>query len=212
MIKLLIVDDHVLFREGLSSLFHKQPDFQVVGEAGSHREAVEMAHKSKSDLILMDFSLGNGTGIEAMQDILAESPKTRIVFLTMHEDDDSLFEAIRGGAKGYLLKNVPIQGLLLSLRELMQKGTAPISREMSTRVINAFSSALANHSQSSSPLDELTDREKEIFRLVAKGKTNQEIAQELVISENTVKNHVHSILEKLGLHNRREAAILAARL
>jgi DNA-binding NarL/FixJ family response regulator len=116
--RILIVDDHVLFREGLTSLFNSQPDFQVVGEAGGMQEAIELARRTKPELILMDFSLPDGTGLDATQVILAELPDTYIVFLTLHEGDDRIFAATRLGAKGYLLKNLPVSKLLAALRGL----------------------------------------------------------------------------------------------
>lgn len=203
MINLLIVDDHVLFREGLSSLFKSQPDFHVLGEAGSVDEAVEMARQLRPDVILMDFSLPDGTGLEATQAILAEKPDTRIVFLTMHEEDERLFAAIRSGAKGYLLKNLPVAKLLASLRG-MERGEAPLSRAMTSRILNAFSDSTISQPGDRTIMEQLTERELEVLREVAKGSTNREIAQRLFISENTVKNHIHSILKKLNLSNRRE--------
>lgn len=204
MQKILIVDDHVLFREGLASLFRAQTDFNVLGEAGSVREAILMAHKVRPDLILMDFSLPDGTGLDATKEIISSLPDTKIVFLTMHEEDDRLFSAIRSGAKGYLLKNLPVSQLLEELRGL-ERGEAPLSSAMTARVLNEFSRQGAVRSPSSAAYDLLTDREKEVLQELTTGGTNREIAQRLFISENTVKNHVHSILEKLNLSNRREA-------
>ncbi len=210
MINLLIVDDHVLFREGLTSLIKSQPDFRVLGEAGSVEEAVEMARNLRPDVVLMDFSLPDGTGLEATQAILAEKPDTRIVFLTVHEEDERLFAAIRSGARGYLLKNLPVTKLLASLRG-MERGEAPLSRAMTSRVLNAFSTSSISQSGDRTMMEQLTDREQEVLREVARGSTNREIAQRLYISENTVKNHIHSILKKLNLSNRRELMRFAER-
>jgi two-component system NarL family response regulator len=203
MIHILIVDDHVLFREGLVSLFRSQPDFHVLGEAGSVHEAIEAARRLRPDVVLMDFSLPDGTGLEATQAILADKPDTKIVFLTMHEEDDRLFAAIRSGAKGYLLKNLPVAKLLASLRGL-ERGEAALSRTMTGRILSAFTQSQSNRTGTSPALEQLTERECEVLREVVRGGTNREIAQRLFISENTVKNHIHNILEKLNLSNRRE--------
>jgi DNA-binding NarL/FixJ family response regulator len=210
-IKMLIVDDHVLFRQGLVSLFNHQPDFEVIGEAGNVNEAIEAAERLKPNLILMDFSLPDGTGVEATQTILRTQPNTNIVFLTMHEDDERLFSAIRSGAKGYLLKNLPVAKLLASLRAL-EHGQAPISREMTGRIIDAFARSEPNKVVDKPNLIELlTSREIDVFYELTTGASNQEIADRLFISENTVKNHVHNILEKLEMSNRREVASYAIR-
>lgn len=210
-IKMLIVDDHVLFRQGLVSLFNHQPDFEVIGESGNVSEAIEAAENLKPDLILMDFSLPDGTGVEAAQAILRTRPDTNIVFLTMHEDDERLFSAIRSGAKGYLLKNLPVAKLLTSLRAL-EHGQAPISREMTGRILDAFARSEPNNIVDKPNLIELlTSREIDVFYELTTGASNQEIAEKLFISENTVKNHVHNILEKLEMSNRREVASYAIR-
>jgi DNA-binding NarL/FixJ family response regulator len=203
MINILIVDDHVLFREGLSSLFRSQPDFNVMGEAGSVREAITLALHLRPDVILMDFSMPDGTGLDATREILVEHPGAKIVFLTMHEDDERLFAAIRVGAKGYLVKNIPVTQLLESLRGL-QVGEAPISRTMTTRILEAFSQTDSQKVDDGSALEQLTERETEVLLELGRGGTNREIANRLFISDNTVKNHIHNILEKLGFSNRRE--------
>lgn len=208
MINILIVDDHVLFREGLSSMFRSQPDFNVLGEAGSVRDAITLALHLRPDVILMDFSLPDGTGLDATNAILEVHPEAKIVFLTMHEDDERLFAAVRSGAKGYLVKNIPVTQLLESLRGL-QLGEAPISRKMTSRILEAFSHLEDSTPNERASLEQLTDREREVLVELAKGGTNREIANRLFISDNTVKNHVHNILEKLGFSNRREAVRFA---
>ena len=209
MFKILIVDDHILFREGLLSIFDRESDFKVVGEAGSVREAIDKACDTKPDLILMDFNLPDGTGLEATQAILEENPDCKIVFLTVYEDDDTLFAAIRSGAVGYLLKNVPINGLLASLRSL-KSGQAAITREMTTRLVREFSRTSVPPVGGDDLLAPLTRREVEIMQELATGASNREIAQRLFIAENTVKHHVHNLLSRLGLKNR-QAAIHFAR-
>jgi DNA-binding NarL/FixJ family response regulator len=206
--RLMLVDDHVLFREGLVSLINAQPDLEVVGEAGSVAESVALARAVRPDLILMDFSLPDGTGLEATVTILAEQPQIQIVFLTFHEDDERLFDAIRAGARGYLLKNVSSAKLLAYVRGV-KAGEAALMPQMTSRILEEF----ARLPTPARPLPEapsvLTDREAEVLRELASGASNRDIADRLVISENTVKNHVRSILSKLGLQNRREAARFA---
>jgi two-component system NarL family response regulator len=200
---IIVVDDHILFREGLVSLLRNQPDFHVVGEAGTVQDAVHIALRLRPDVILMDFSLPDGVGLDAATAILAQAPQTKIVFLTMHEEDDRLFAAIRSGAKGYLLKNIPVNQLLTSLRGLEQ-GEAPLSRAMTSRLLVEFSRQAQTAPEKSASLSQVTEREREVLTELARGGTNREIANRLFISENTVKNHVHNLLEKLKLANRRE--------
>lgn len=202
--RVMIVDDHVMLREGLVSLFEPQPDFEVVGEAGSVEEAIAVARRTHPDLILMDYGLPGGNGIDATRAILADHPETSIVFLTVHEGDDELFGAIRSGAKGYLLKNIPVSKMLAALRGML-RGEAPLSRAMTGRLLSALALSGVSPAQLTSKTTTLTPREIEVLQLMATGATNQEIADQLFVSVNTVKNHVHSLLEKLGLPDRRKA-------
>lgn len=199
--KVLIVDDHILFRQGLTSLLDSQPDFEVIGEAGTVREAVEKARQLKPDLILMDYGLPDGTGLEAIELILADLPECKIVILTVYETNEKLFAAIRKGAKGYLLKNVPIASLIASLKSL-ERGEIAISREKTSQIIEEFSKTKPQEEDNPEPLAQLSQRERDVLRELAGGASNREIAQRLFIAENTVKHHIHSILEKLGLANR----------
>jgi two-component system NarL family response regulator len=207
---ILIVDDHVLFREGLCNVLSKQPDLQVIGEAGTAAEAVEKAFKLKPDLVLMDIGLPDGTGIDAMKAILAKLPETKVVILTMYESDDLLFSAIRFGAKGYIYKNIPVNKLLASLRALSQ-GQAAFSRTMTARILDEFARLGAIHKVNGEGINMLSSRELEVLELVGTGASNREIAESLYISENTVKIHVHNVLDKLKLKNRQEAATFARR-
>ncbi|RME69318.1 MAG: DNA-binding response regulator [Chloroflexi bacterium] len=204
MIRILLVDDHALFREGLVSLLNGQPDLEVVGQAGSVKEAIEQTEQLEPDLILMDFGLPDGTGLEATQAILARRPGTNIVFLTVHEEDDRLFAAIRCGAKGYLLKNVPVARLLTFIRGVVQ-GKAALTREMTSRLLVEFARTEPAPEPPAYTVD-LTSRELEVLKVLATGATNREIASRLYITESTVKNHVRNILAKLNLRNRREAS------
>ena len=206
--RILLVDDHVLFREGVKGLLDAQPDLDVVGEAGTVSEVIVQARKLQPDLILMDFSLPDGTGLEATQTILGAQPGAKIVFLTFHEDDERLFAAIRSGAKGYLLKNVSTAKLLSFVRGVGE-GQAAITPELTGRLLAEFARLdLPAASHPVAPAD-LTDREMDVLQLLATGASNHEIAESLVIAKNTVKNHVRSILTKLGVANRRQAARLA---
>ncbi|RME41891.1 MAG: DNA-binding response regulator [Chloroflexi bacterium] len=211
MMKILLVDDHDLFREGLVSLLRKQPEFKVVGEAGSVREAIAAARDLNPDLVLMDFGLPDGTGADATRAILADRPETNIVFLTMHEDDELLFEAIQSGAKGYLLKNAPVSKLLASLRGL-QRGEAALSRTMTRRLLDMLPRLRMSRTPDwADPPNGLTARELEVLRELARGASNREIAERLCVSQNTVKNHVRRILAKLNVSSRHEAASYARR-
>jgi len=210
-LKVLIVDDHNLFREGLVSLLSSYPDISIVGEAGTVRGAIEKTLELDPDLVLLDISLPDGSGIDALRDILTQRPDIKVVMLTIHDTDELLLSAIRSGAAGYLLKDIPISKLVMSLRGLAQ-GEIALSRRMTTRIVEEFrrvgkTQELGNHNTT----DVLTMRELEILQLLGTGATNQNIADRLVLSENTVKVHVHNILEKLNLRNRREAALYARR-
>jgi DNA-binding NarL/FixJ family response regulator len=208
--RIMIVDDHVLFREGLAGLLNAEPDMSVVAQAGSVREAIAQAHEHKPDVVLMDFSLPDGSGADASESILQELPDCKIVFLTVYEADDKLLAAIRSGAKGYLLKNVPISKLISSLHGL-EEGEAALSRKMTSRLLAELSrDRQMDEGKKNSAL--LSDRELDVLRELAGGATNREIAQKLFISENTVKHHMHNILVKLEVRNRREAVELARRM
>lgn len=197
-LKVLLVDDHVLFREGLVQLLNSQPDMTIVGQASSVQEANSKARTLRPDMVLMDLTLPDGTGVEATYDILAELPTTKIVILTVHDDDHQLFAAIRAGAVGYLFKNVRTTELLKTLRGVA-RGEAGVSRALARRILDEFS-----RSPQTADTEPLTTRELDIVHELANGATNREIAEKFVISENTVKNHVRNVLSKLHLHSRRD--------
>jgi DNA-binding NarL/FixJ family response regulator len=202
-IKLLIVDDHILLREGLVSLFTTQPGFEVVGEAGTVAEAISLSRALKPNLILMDYGLPDGTGLEATQAILAEDPNTNIIFLTVHEAEDDLFAAIRSGAKGYLLKNIPVAKMIDAIKGMM-RGEAPISREMTSHILAEFARKSRPEPGNVQTEQIFTPRELDVLAQVVTGASNKEIADDLFVSVNTVKNHIHNMLCKLDLKNRRE--------
>jgi two-component system nitrate/nitrite response regulator NarL len=206
-VRILLVDDLVLFREGLVSLLEARPDLKVVGQAGSMHEAMALTGKMLPDLVLMNITLPDGTGAEAIRAILAERPETKIVVLTLHEEDDELFEAIRAGAVGYLSKQVCAAELFKTLQGVM-RGEAGISGTTALRILDEFARLSPSRSDEAATL---TSREVEVLRELVNGASNQAIAERLVISENTVKNHVRNILVKLHFHSRREAADYARR-
>lgn len=204
--KLIIVDDHILFREGLAAIIRTETDMDVIGQAGSVQEAIQLVKTLKPDLILMDFGLPDGTGAEATREILKEHPQCKIIFLTMSEEDEHLFAAIRSGAKGYLLKNMRPSKLVATLRSVKQ-GESALSRSMTLRLMEELARTKESPREAVDPT--LTRREMEVLRELASGLSNQAIAERLVISENTVKYHVHSIFEKLNLSDRRDATAYA---
>ena len=201
--KLLIVDDHILFREGLASIIRPELDIEIVGLAGSVRDAVEMAGRLKPDVVLMDFSLPDGTGVDATHQILEAHDQCRIIFLTMLEEDENLLSAIRSGARGYLLKNTHPSKLVAEIRSVFE-GESALESSMTFRMMKKLSQAKVSDVSRTSPT--LTFRELDVIRAIANGKTNEEIGKELFLSTNTVKFHVHSILDKLHLKNRKDAA------
>jgi DNA-binding NarL/FixJ family response regulator len=180
----------------------------VVGEAGSVAEAITLVQQTHPDIILMDFGLPDGTGLDATKAVLEHYPDTAIVFLTIHDANEQLFAAIRLGAKGYLLKNVPVHQLIGALRGLGQ-GEAAISPLMTRRILDEFARMQTPSNGHMSSNEQLTLRELDILRELATGATNAEIGRTLCISTNTVKNHIHNILSKLQVKSRREAVVYA---
>jgi DNA-binding NarL/FixJ family response regulator len=209
-IRILLVDDHALFRKGLAGLLAAERDFEVVGECGDGLGALEMARELMPDVILMDISMPVMNGLEATRRIKAEIPYVRIVILSASDGDHDLFEAVKNGAQGYLLKKIDPQALYGTLRGVVH-GEAPVSRVMAARLLEEFARQARQAAPAAPGTSELTAREKEVLELVAKGKSNKEIAAALSIVENTAKNHLKNILEKLHLGNRVQAATFAIR-
>ncbi|MBI4769188.1 MAG: response regulator transcription factor [Chloroflexi bacterium] len=198
--RVLVADDHSLFRDGVVSLL-EAAGFEVVGQVGDGQAAVEAALRLRPDLVLMDITMPEMNGLEALRRIRAERPDVKVVMLTVSEDDADLFEAIEAGAHGYLLKSLNADEFLEMLGGL-ERGEAAITRQTAARLMAGF--AHLSH-QNSEPADKLTEREIELLRLVAEGLSNKAIAQRLSLSENTIKYHIKHILQNLGVQNRTEA-------
>ncbi len=209
-LRILLVDDSVLFRKGIASLLSSKGNMQVVGEAGDGPEAIDRTRELLPDLILMDINMPRCDGIEATKRIKDEMPYATIVMLTVSDDDQDLFDAIKNGARGYLLKNMEPDDLF-ELLEGVSNGEAPISRTMATKILGEFALRTRKPTPVASPANSITPREKEVLRLVTAGMSNKEIASVLFITENTVKNHLRNILEKLHLQNRVQIAAHAVK-
>jgi DNA-binding NarL/FixJ family response regulator len=210
-IRVLLADDHQLFREGLANILNAQPDFEVVGEASDGLEVLVKVRKLTPDLILMDVGMPGCDGVEATQRVKQELADVVIVMLTVRDEDEKLFEAIKSGAQGYLLKSIRSRELLSMLRGAV-RGEAAITPTLGGRMLEEF----RRLSQQARTLPEedvpsLTHREQEVLSLVAQGASDQEIAQALTISIHTVKSHMRNILSKLHLSQRHEAALYALR-
>ena len=205
-VRVIIADDHPLFREGMRGRLDRVADIAVVGEAASGDEAVELAHKLEPDIILMDIKMPGLNGIEATREIQRANPQIGILVLTMFEDDDSVFAAMRAGAKGYLLKDSCGEGVVHAIRAVAS-GEAVFGPGVAERMIGFFSAPRSAAPQRAFP--ELTEREEEVLSLVAQGKSNREIARQLFVSLKTVRNHVSNILVKLQVADRAQAVIRA---
>jgi DNA-binding NarL/FixJ family response regulator len=206
-IRVLLVDDHSLFRKGLAALLAKEKGFEVAGEAQDGIEAFAKAKELKPDLVLMDISMPRCDGVEATRRIREAFPSLKVVMLTILEEDKRLFEAIKAGAQGYMLKNVKPEALFQTLRGVVA-GEAAISRATATKIMNEFAEQ-ARGSCAGAAIEELSERELGVLRLLTQGMTNKEIGHELHLAENTVKNHLKNILEKLQVENRVQAAAFA---
>ena len=209
MPRVLIVDDHDLFRDGIASLLRAR-GYEVVGEASDGLEAVARARELKPELVLMDIRMPNMSGLEATRLIKAEFPDAKVVILTVSDEEEDLFEAIKSGASGYLLKNLKAD-VFFGLIAGVASGDAPFSPKMATKMLKEFSRKPDTPKTKETQHQSLTDRETEVLRLVADGRGNKEIAAELFITESTVKYHLRNILDKLHLENRFQVIAYAAR-
>jgi DNA-binding NarL/FixJ family response regulator len=210
-IRVMIVDDHALFRRGLKMVLDNEDGIDVVGEAGDGAEAVTMAEETVPDVILMDVRMPKRSGIEATTSLKEVLPNAKILMLTVSDEEADLYEAIKAGASGYLLKEISIEEVADAVRAA-NAGQSLISPSMASKLLTEFASMVKRGDEKEAlPGPRLTNRELEVLKLVAKGLNNRDIAGQLYISENTVKNHVRNILEKLHLHSRMEAVVYAVR-
>ena len=207
-IRVLVVDDQALVRAGFVKLLEPEPDLQVVGEAGDGSDAVEAAARTRPDVILMDIRMPRLDGIEATRRIRAGSRPARVLVLTTYDLDEYVFDALKAGASGFLLKDAPAEQLVAGIR-VIAAGDALLAPQVTKRLIEEFASRPTPPPEGPVELAELTAREREILTLIARGLTNGEIAGELVLGESTVKTHVGNILSKLGLRDRVQAVVLA---
>ncbi|MBI4334362.1 MAG: response regulator transcription factor [Chloroflexi bacterium] len=211
-VRVLLVDDHALFRRGISAVLAAQENIQVVGEASNGLEAISKASELKPDVVLMDLSMPNVGGLEATAAIGAELPTANVLICTISEKDADLFAAMKAGAKGYIMKNIEPEELVHSVWHVARGGVV-ISPTMAGTLLNEFQGRKPVEDVGSPESgQQLSNREQEVLQLVAQGSTNKEIAASLFISENTVKTHLHSIMEKLHLANRSQAAAYATRV
>ena len=213
-IRVLIADDHALFRRGLEMVLSGEAGLELVGEASDGAEAVALAGEVVPDVVLMDIRMPKISGIDAARQMKEVAPSAKIVMLTISDEEEDLFEAIRAGASGYLLKDIPLDELADSVRAV-HGGQSLINPSMAGKLLTEFATLARRDAEDEpakhAPAPKLTDREMEVLRLVARGMNNRDIARELFISENTVKNHVRNILEKLQIHSRMEAVMIAVR-
>jgi len=208
-IRVLVVDDQELFRRGLTMLLAVEDGLEVVGEAGDGLEGVELAERAAPDVVLLDVRMPKKSGIEACTAIKETVPSAKIIMLTVSDEEADLYEAVKSGASGYLLKDSSIEEVAQAVR-VVADGQSLISPSMAIKLIDEFKQ-MAKPERATGPALRLTERELDVLRLVAQGHSNKEIAARLFISENTVKNHVRNMLEKLQLHSRMEAVMYAVR-
>ena len=201
--RILLVDDHEVVRLGLKALLERHPNFNVVAEASTAREAIEHVKTYSPDVVVMDIRLPGGSGIEACQEITTNHPDTRVIMLTSYAEDEMLFSAIRAGAAGYVLKQIGAEDLVRAI-EAVSRGEALLDPAVTQRVFQEVRKAARE--EESSAFSALTQQEKHVLNLVSEGRTNREIAKALYLGEGTVRNYVSSILSKLGVSNRAEAA------
>jgi DNA-binding NarL/FixJ family response regulator len=204
--RILLVDDHEVVRLGLKSLLERHPQFDIIGEASSAREALEQVANNHPDVVVMDIRLPGTSGIEACEEITSRFPETRVLMLTSYAEDEMLFSAIRAGASGYVLKQIGGEELVRAL-EAVARGEALLDPAVTQRVFQEVRRAVKE--EEASAFAHLSQQEKHVLLLVSEGKTNREIAKALFLGEGTVRNYVSSILSKLGVSNRAEAAAYA---
>ncbi|MET3963019.1 DNA-binding NarL/FixJ family response regulator [Marmoricola sp. OAE513] len=208
-VRVVVVDDQELFRRGLTMLLGVEADIEVVGEAGDGVTAVDLVVETMPDIVLLDVRMPKRSGLEACMQIKAQAPSARIIMLTVSDEEGDLYEAVKNGASGYLLKDSSIDEVAQAIR-VVAEGQSLISPSMAAKLIDEFKE-ISRTDREVGTVPRLTERELEVLRLVATGLNNREVAKQLFISENTVKNHVRNILDKLQLHSRMEAVMYAVR-
>ena len=204
--RILIVDDHEVVRVGLRALLDRHPDFEVIAEAGSGKEALEKVAAYQPDVVVLDIRLPGTSGVEVCQEITDQFPSTKVIILTSYAEDEMLFAAIRAGAAGYVLKQIGGDDLVRAI-EAVGRGEALLDPSLTQRVFDQVRKA--QRDEEASAFAELTNQEMQVLRLVSEGRTNREIAEALYLGEGTVRNYVSNILGKLGVANRAEAAAYA---
>ena len=212
-ISVVIADDQALVRGGFAVMVGAAPDMNVLGEAADGAQAVALVREHHPDVVLMDIRMPKSSGIEACRAMKEVAPSSKIVMLTISDEEEDLFEAIRAGASGYLLKDIPLDEVADVVRAV-HGGQSLINPSMAAKLLTEFATLNKRDQEEPAeqvPAPKLTDREMQVLKLVAKGMNNRDIAKELFISENTVKNHVRNILEKLQIHSRMEAVMIAVR-
>lgn len=209
-IRILLVDDQTMFREGLRTLLSVQPNFQVVGEAENGEQALEQASRLKPDVVLMDLRMPVMDGVTATRRLNTLYPECRVIVLTTFDDDENVFEGLRAGALGYLLKDAPSEKLFEAIRAAA-RGESFLQPSVAAKVVAEFTrlARQAPARQELEPVEPLSERELDVLRLLAGGASNREIAAHLVLAEGTVKNHITNILAKLGVNDRTQAALKA---
>jgi DNA-binding NarL/FixJ family response regulator len=211
-IRVLLVDDQPLFREGLRTLLTAQPGLEVVGEAGNGEEALQLASRLRPEVVLMDLRMPVLDGVAATRQLHVSRPECRVIVLTTFDDDEYVFEGLRAGAAGYLLKDVPSERLVEAI-QAVARGESFLQPSVTAKVVSEFNRLVDRTPRHEESLVEpLSERERQILRLLADGQTNKEIAEALVIAEGTVKNHITSILNKLDVRDRTQAALKAREL
>ena len=208
-IRIIIADDHVLLREGLAKILSLEEGFKIIGEAGDGEEVIQMARNHDPDVILMDINMPVINGIEATKIIKQEMPRIGIIALTIHEDEEYIFELVRAGVSGYILKDVQPEQLIKSIRDVAT-GKIAIQPDITAKLLGEFN-RLSDRKKHISSHDDLTSRELEVLKLIAKGMANRDIAGSLYISEKTVKNHITNIFRKLHVEDRTQAALFAVK-
>ncbi len=210
MPRLLLCDDHAMFRQGLRSILETEEGFRVIGEAATGREAVRYALQTRPDVVLMDIQMPELDGVAATKTILDELPAAKVIILTMYRQDRYVFEAIKAGARGYMLKDADANDLIGAIRRVAE-GETLLNAEMAASILDEFNKVKEVPEHPEHPISELTEREAAILRLLAQGASNQEIATDLNVSEKTVRNRLSEIFSKLRLNNRTQAALYALR-